>query len=148
MLIFAIFAASLLGVGIAGQCNVLYQLDDMSYCKIGRSFEVYQFYGCSCSGIMPTKPIDGIDQCCESHNKCYNELVTNGDCANHNAPFYCLYNWNCQDRTVACNNKIKCLQSTCRCDEVFINCLSKYPYPSVVHKCQYHELAINTTITQ
>ncbi|CCD65525.1 Phospholipase A2 [Caenorhabditis elegans] len=124
---------------VSSSCNILYQLDDMSYCRIGQPFDAYRYYGCSCSGISPNKPIDGIDRCCQVHNDCYNELLLTKKCQNSNSPYFCLYKWECVYQQPACNNESKCTQSVCQCDEQFINCLAKYPYPTFSKKCQYSE---------
>ncbi|KAF1758705.1 hypothetical protein GCK72_015165 [Caenorhabditis remanei] len=134
-LILAVFLPHL----VTSSCNVLYQLDDMSYCKIGQPFDAYRYYGCSCSGYAPDKPIDGIDKCCQVHNECYNNLISTKKCQNSNTPFFCLYKWECVYQEPACNNENKCLQSVCKCDEEFINCLAKYPYPTFTRKCQYYD---------
>uniref|UniRef100_A0A8R1DMF1 Uncharacterized protein n=1 Tax=Caenorhabditis japonica TaxID=281687 RepID=A0A8R1DMF1_CAEJA len=42
-------------------------------------------------------------------------------------------------RYPACNNDSQCLQSICECDERFINCLAKYPYPNSAKKCPFYD---------
>ncbi|CAL2042281.1 unnamed protein product [Caenorhabditis brenneri] len=138
-MIYTILIALVLPQLISASCNVLYQLDDMSYCKMGQPYNAYRYYGCACSGIEPDKPIDGIDRCCQWHSQCYDYLVSAKKCESANSPYFCLYKWQCVLREPACNNDNKCLQSVCQCDEQFINCLSKYPYPTISKKCQYYE---------
>ncbi|CAI2350135.1 unnamed protein product [Caenorhabditis sp. 36 PRJEB53466] len=135
LLLFAVLGAP----AESSSCNVLYQLDDMSYCRIGQPFDAYRYYGCSCSGVCPDKPLDGIDKCCQVHIDCYTDVTNSGKCQNSNAPFFCLYKWQCMDQEPACSNENKCRQSVCECDEQFIDCLAKYPYPTYARKCPYYQ---------
>ncbi|CAP39091.1 Protein CBG22523 [Caenorhabditis briggsae] len=139
MLIYLSFFALVLRQVLCSSCNVLYQLDDMSYCRMDKPFDAYRYYGCSCSGMAPDKPIDGIDKCCQEHNKCYDGLIISKRCQNSNSPYFCLYKWECFNSELSCHNENKCLQSVCQCDETFINCLAKYPYPTFTRKCQYFD---------
>ncbi|CAI5449606.1 unnamed protein product [Caenorhabditis angaria] len=118
-------------------CYALYQLDDMTQCKIGRTYDVYRSYGCVCSGYAPNKPLDSIDKCCEVHNQCYTSILSTGLCQNPNAPFYCYYSWQCINKEINCSSDNKCMSSVCNCDKLFIDCLSTIPYPTYTKKCPY-----------
>ncbi|CAD6199459.1 unnamed protein product [Caenorhabditis auriculariae] len=128
------FLASLSGVS-AGQCSVLYQLEDMSLCQLQLPFSPYLNYGCVCSNIAPNKPVDNIDRCCQVHDTCYNKAIKSNVCKNKNAPFYCVYSWSCNRHKIVCKDSCPCLQQTCECDRKLIECLSKYSYPSHSRKC-------------
>ncbi|VDI40733.1 secretory phospholipase A2 [Mytilus galloprovincialis] len=82
-------------------------------------------YGCYCGFGGAGTPVDGIDRCCQAHDKCY------GD----EEDWWCRTKWThynykiLNERTVDCKDSYgSCKYRVCRCDKVFIDCLHRNTY--------------------
>ncbi|KHJ96455.1 hypothetical protein OESDEN_03583 [Oesophagostomum dentatum] len=56
---------------------------------------VYNNYGCFCGYGGGGTPIDGIDRCCEVHDRCYNEAKTSKKCRWSFKLYFDHYKWTC-----------------------------------------------------
>uniref|UniRef100_A0A183BX96 PA2c domain-containing protein n=1 Tax=Globodera pallida TaxID=36090 RepID=A0A183BX96_GLOPA len=128
----------------------------MAKCHLGHSIAIYNGYGCWCAvDAVIAKPLDGIDECCKIHEKCYQ----NSACKNmlQKYMFY-PYNWTCdglnykvyekvrQDKiyvsppenrsTIKCTSvNVGCKRDMCNCDKAVVECFAKYAKPECKKVC-------------
>ncbi|KAI1704778.1 phospholipase a2 domain-containing protein [Ditylenchus destructor] len=76
-------------------------------------FLAYIRHGCYCGlGKKGDIPVDGIDKCCMEHDA-----------------WECDAYFSCSE--ITCTSTDQCEKTICECDKTFVNCLTKFPEPSV-----------------
>ncbi|KAE9547324.1 hypothetical protein FO519_009464 [Halicephalobus sp. NKZ332] len=76
--------------------KALWNLERMSECRLGYTALDYNDYGCWCGAGGSGEPVDGIDECCMYHDRCYDKAVDKKQC--FDVPFEYI-----EDYTWACN---------------------------------------------
>eukprot|EP00057_Strongylocentrotus_purpuratus_P027887 XP_011682361.1 PREDICTED: uncharacterized protein LOC752643 isoform X2 [Strongylocentrotus purpuratus] len=69
----------------------------MIWCTTYRSGLSYNGYGCYCGYGGSGTPVDGVDRCCETHDRCYSDLYDEGYCPRNVEIFTALYKFRSQD---------------------------------------------------
>ena len=91
-------------------------------------------YGCYCGLNGKGTPKDGLDRCCQAHDRCYG-TYSSWWCW----PKFVSYDYNFVGNSIKCNdNAGSCSHSICMCDKVFIEC---------VHVNTYHPENYNVDAT-
>ncbi|KHJ76219.1 phospholipase A2, partial [Oesophagostomum dentatum] len=63
---------------------------------------VYNNYGCYCGYGGGGTPIDGIDKCCEVHDRCYGNAKTTKKCSWSIKLYFDRYKWTCKNGEAVC----------------------------------------------
>ncbi|XP_030839641.1 basic phospholipase A2 nigroxin A-like [Strongylocentrotus purpuratus] len=130
----------------------------MIWCTTYRSGLSYNGYGCYCGYGGSGTPVDGVDRCCETHDRCYSDLYDEGYCPRNVEIFTALYKFRSQDclyswsrlfggsrsPDIQCNDKVnsRCMQALCECDRETAFCFagekynSKYSFYDKKRKCR------------
>uniref|UniRef100_A0A915N937 Phospholipase A2 n=1 Tax=Meloidogyne javanica TaxID=6303 RepID=A0A915N937_MELJA len=77
----------------------------MAECKLGYSALAYNDYGCWCGVGGVGEPMDKIDSCCMTHDKCYDLAVDKGICFDVEFEYIDDYGWESKN-TNKCPNKL------------------------------------------
>ncbi|XP_066059582.1 LOW QUALITY PROTEIN: otoconin-90 [Chamaea fasciata] len=88
-------------------------------CVTGFCPRDFEDYGCSCRFEMEGLPVDGADECCFQHRKCYEEALEMEcmwDPAKISADF------SCSTKNLTCESVDPCEQFLCTCDKDAIEC--------------------------
>ncbi|XP_032899539.1 phospholipase A2-like [Amblyraja radiata] len=127
--------------GVAGgdtesiQPRNLLQFSNLIKCAIPGSHPLLTFndYGCYCGIGGQGKPVDELDRCCQTHDKCYDGAKKMG-CKNFNNPKAVGYKYTCSKKTLTCDSKNdKCAKFVCECDRKAAVCFAK-AYPTYKKK--------------
>ncbi|XP_055511214.1 phospholipase A2-like [Leucoraja erinacea] len=119
--------------GVAGgdteslQPRNLLQFRKLIKCAIPESNPTRMFnnYGCYCGPGGQGEPVDDLDRCCQTHDKCYSAAKSKR-CILHKHPKLVPYKFTCSDKTVTCGSKNKkCAQIACECDSNAAACFAK-----------------------
>ncbi|CEF59731.1 Phospholipase A2 [Strongyloides ratti] len=117
--------------------KALWNLNMMAECELGYSAFIYNNYGCWCGAGGSGKPIDGIDECCMMHDKCYDAAIYGKVC--YDVPYEYLddYSWNCNDHVANCKPDLTgCGKVLCKCDKMVVECWKKYEKPNKKPSCK------------
>ncbi|XP_055511530.1 basic phospholipase A2 pseudexin B chain-like [Leucoraja erinacea] len=135
--------------GVAGgdteslQPRNLVQFSNIIKCVIPGSHPLITFnnYGCYCGPGGHGEPVDDLDRCCQTHDKCYGAAAEMG-CTFSEGPALVLYKYTCSEKTVTCDcNNYKCAKFVCECDRnaaaCFANAQPTYnPKYKFMRKCK------------
>lgn len=116
--------------------KALWNLEEMTVCRLHYNALVYNNYGCWCGVGGDGNPMDGIDRCCMWHDKCYDMAIDKKQC--RNVPFEYLrdYSWHCADGEPVCKENLsECQTALCHCDKAVVDCWSQFPKPIIKAKC-------------
>ncbi|KAI6175614.1 Phospholipase A2 [Aphelenchoides bicaudatus] len=123
--------------------DALWNLQEMAECRLGYTALDYNDYGCWCGMGGSGTPVDGIDECCMRHDKCYDYAVDNGICVDVPFEYVEDYTWSC-NRTgpgrpePKCEEgQNKCKQYLCWCDREVVDCWSQYAKPLAKKACTH-----------
>ncbi|XP_059844357.1 phospholipase A2 [Hypanus sabinus] len=119
------------------------QLRGMIKCIIPDSSPIHQFvdYGCYCGYGGSGTPVDDLDRCCQTHDKCYGTAENIKDCTPvFDNPYTEIYTYTCSKNTVTCSSKNNdCEMFICECDRNLAICMSKVKFnPENVNIDQSH----------
>ncbi|XP_013393800.1 neutral phospholipase A2 agkistrodotoxin-like [Lingula anatina] len=105
-----------------------FQFGRMIRSRTGRSALDYNGYGCWCGLGGRGTPKDGVDRCCQAHDRCYDRLINSG-CRN---PVLNAYSYTLSGGIV-CNRSRndRCEQGGCECDRTAAYCFARNRYNSV-----------------
>ncbi|XP_001197473.1 acidic phospholipase A2 [Strongylocentrotus purpuratus] len=123
-------------------------LGNMMSCTTNRTFLEtlvdFGFYGCYCGFGGFGKPVDGVDRCCQTHDKCYEatNLIEGGVCyltiTAYIAPYkYNLHQCDTEDAHITCAGidkyywydfLPKCSVAICKCDRDLAMCIARQPF--------------------
>ncbi|KAI3422411.1 hypothetical protein GPALN_012924 [Globodera pallida] len=121
--------------------GALWNLNEMTECKLHYTALVYDDYGCWCGIGGSGTPIDGIDLCCKLHDKCYDSAVDQGLCYDTYIEYAEPYSWSCEGSELTCpGQQIGCKAALCECDKHVVDCWSKFIKPSKKKKCVHRPL--------
>uniref|UniRef100_A0A914EKL2 Phospholipase A2 n=1 Tax=Acrobeloides nanus TaxID=290746 RepID=A0A914EKL2_9BILA len=95
--------------------SALWDLTFVTQCKLGIPATYYNGYGCHCGVGGAGRPIDGIDECCMRHDKCYDNARDSLACSQ----LYILhYSYTClNNETICYDNQDKCKDALCQSNE-------------------------------
>ncbi|TKR67700.1 hypothetical protein L596_023809 [Steinernema carpocapsae] len=119
--------------------GALWNLEEMTRCALNHSAWEYNNYGCWCGVGGSGTPIDGIDDCCMHHDKCYDAAVDGGACFDVEIEYLDGYGWSCDNHVPSCSqdtSQTKCQKALCQCDHNVVTCWSKFPAPSLKPSCK------------
>ncbi|GMS85787.1 hypothetical protein PENTCL1PPCAC_7962 [Pristionchus entomophagus] len=129
----------------------LWNLERVCECELDYSAIHYNDYGCWCGPGGSGTPVDGIDDCCMHHDKCYDAAVDNGLCFDTAFEYVDPYDWDCGNKTAVCddskNAPPSCKSALCKCDVDVVNCWKQFPYPDKKLKCNKIEHAFKKDTT-
>ncbi|KAI6211988.1 Phospholipase A2 [Aphelenchoides besseyi] len=136
--------------------RALWNLNQMAECRLSYTALVYNDYGCWCGVGGAFKPVDGIDECCQHHDKVSaNFRICFDDFSATTMPWIRVivrmflkstyvndYTWSCvkgnagQRSEPRCEEgQSKCKQYLCWCDKAVVDCWSQYPRPEMKKTC-------------
>ncbi|XP_031553800.1 phospholipase A2 A2-actitoxin-Ucs2a-like [Actinia tenebrosa] len=108
----------------------LLQFGKMIRCATGRSPWKYNNYGNYCGSGGSGVPVDGVDRCCQAHDRCYD----NND---HCNPKWKSYNYATAGTSPSCritcggsSSNDQCQTDVCECDKVAAECFARNTYNS------------------
>ncbi|XP_032898940.1 basic phospholipase A2 pseudexin B chain-like [Amblyraja radiata] len=119
--------------GVAGgdteslQPRNLVQFSNIIKCAIPgiNPLSAFSDYGCYCGPGGHGTPVDELDRCCQTHDKCYS-AAKNKRCILHRNPKAVFYTYTCSKKTVTCASKNnKCAKIACECDRNAAVCFAK-----------------------
>ncbi|XP_055511215.1 phospholipase A2-like [Leucoraja erinacea] len=119
--------------GVAGgdteslQPRDLWRFNKLIKCAIPGSIPLLTFnnYGCYCGLGGQGEPVDDLDRCCQTHDKCYGAASKMG-CTFLKNPKAVGYKFTCSEKTVTCDSKNnKCAKFVCECDSNAAACFAK-----------------------
>ncbi|CAG02506.1 unnamed protein product, partial [Tetraodon nigroviridis] len=88
----------------------------------------YNEYGCWCGVGGSGTPVDDVDRCCRTHDKCYEASREVPGCAEI-LPYIIDYEFTCSNQQVTCSAiNDPCEATVCECDRVAAHCFAQYPY--------------------
>ncbi|TKR61874.1 hypothetical protein L596_028927 [Steinernema carpocapsae] len=126
--LFLIFATSCMATPFKTQKLAVYNMEGMAQCALGHNVFELADYGCWCGPGGSGTPIDGVDNCCMHHDKCYDAAVDDGDCRNVMEEYLDPDDWSCSNHTIVCKETTdKCKAALCNCDRNVVMCWSKFP---------------------
>ncbi|XP_070539314.1 basic phospholipase A2 PA-9C-like isoform X2 [Ptychodera flava] len=113
-----------------GAQNLL-QFGGMILCTTRRNPLDYNNYGCYCGKGGSGRAVDGVDRCCETHDRCYSNAIKNHGCpswyvyvASYNAVCTrCLPLW-----SYGFHHRRKCKHAVCQCDSEAAKCFARNTY--------------------
>ncbi|CAL2033199.1 hypothetical protein CAEBREN_28685 [Caenorhabditis brenneri] len=116
--------------------RALWNLEEVTECELHYNALHYNNYGCWCGIGGSHEPVDGIDECCMHHDKCYDAAVDNKVCMDVEIEYVDDYAWQCLNSTAICSEKnAGCKAALCECDKIVVECWKKYPKPEKKAKC-------------
>ncbi|XP_070539332.1 basic phospholipase A2 taipoxin alpha chain-like isoform X2 [Ptychodera flava] len=107
------------------------QFGAMILCATGRNPLDYNNYGCYCGLGGSGTAVDGVDRCCEAHDRCYRNAISNSGC-----PSWYIYVATYKFECTTCRPRSsylfmgKCKHAICRCDSVAARCFARNTYNS------------------
>ncbi|CAI4232994.1 unnamed protein product [Auanema sp. JU1783] len=114
----------------------LWNFERITECVLHHTALVYNNYGCWCGVGGSNEPVDGIDDCCMHHDKCYDRAVDSKICFDVPWEYVDNYNWKCMNSTAVCDNEqTGCAAALCACDTEVVRCWSKFPKPTTKPSC-------------
>ncbi|CAD6192268.1 unnamed protein product [Caenorhabditis auriculariae] len=119
----------------------LWNLEEMAECRLHYNALVYNNYGCWCGVGGSHTPVDGIDECCMHHDKCYDAAVDKRICYDVEIEYVDDYSWLCQRNSTTSTEPIcsaknaGCKAALCECDRIVVDCWSKFPRPLLKPRC-------------
>ncbi|CAF1591371.1 unnamed protein product [Rotaria magnacalcarata] len=109
--------------------NAAFEFREMITKLTGRSAMDYLGYGCHCGLGGKGKPVDGVDSCCQTHDKCYADTSTYIQFWNLCSPHLVGYGWDFNNNVVTCTgDKNTCAYKTCMCDKIAVECFARNQY--------------------
>ncbi|XP_043269002.1 uncharacterized protein [Venturia canescens] len=113
-------------------------LYNMVVCATGCNPISYKGYGCYCGFLGSGSAVDGIDQCCRMHDRCYDAT----ECPSF-LQYFVPYYWKCYRgyRPICAVEHGKwggsgsCAQRLCECDRALSECLRRFPCPTSKAVC-------------
>ncbi|MFH4976481.1 hypothetical protein AB6A40_003190 [Gnathostoma spinigerum] len=131
-----LFGTSLLLSGAEKVPNSLWNFNSMVKCRLQYSGYVYNNYGCYCGLGGKGEPVDGIDECCRDHDRCYIDITTCGKRLGKLRRYTAYYKWECNDHVPKCKeDNNECAMATCECDRKAVECWANYTKPTHKPKC-------------
>ncbi|VDM81938.1 unnamed protein product [Strongylus vulgaris] len=97
--------------------------------------QVYNHYGCWCGKGGSGTPVDGIDQCCKTHDYCYRAARISKKCSSI-ALYTDMYKWKCRNKKAICQGKTECEKALCACDTAAVRCWALYGKPKTKKACR------------
>jgi secretory phospholipase A2 len=131
--------------------KALWNLEEMAECQLGYTALDYNNYGCWCGVGGAGEPLDGIDECCMNHDKCYDSAIDDGAC--YDVPFEYVedYSWTCQrmengKKVPNCTeHQNACKAELCWCDRMVVECWGGYGKPITKLKCPHPRVSKQTS---
>ncbi|KAF7637336.1 G_PROTEIN_RECEP_F1_2 domain-containing protein [Meloidogyne graminicola] len=137
--------------------DALWNLNQMSECRLGYSAIAYNDYGCwyenylfidftiyMCGIGGVGRPMDKIDSCCMIHDKCYDAAVDKGICFDVEFEYIDDYSWECKVKEPNCPISLKgCQAALCHCDKQVVDCWANFPKPQLKAKCTHGDRPIS-----
>ncbi|XP_008567588.1 PREDICTED: phospholipase A2 isoform X1 [Galeopterus variegatus] len=124
--------AALLTVGAAKDLRAVWQLRSMIKCAIPGSKPYLEFndYGCYCGLGGSGTPVDDVDQCCYTHDNCYDQAMKLKSCKTLlDNPYTNSYSFSCSGTEITCSSgNSDCDAFICNCDRQAAICFSEAPY--------------------
>ncbi|CAI5443302.1 unnamed protein product [Caenorhabditis angaria] len=116
--------------------GALWNLEEVTECELHYNALVYNNYGCWCGIGGSHEPVDGIDECCMHHDKCYDAAVDQKICPNVEFEYVDDYTWHCIDNVAQCaDTNTGCKAAMCECDKKVVECWGKFAKPEKKPKC-------------
>ncbi|XP_035770081.1 phospholipase A2-like [Neolamprologus brichardi] len=91
---------------------------------------IYNNYGCYCGFGGKGTPRDGVDACCQIHDKCYKNSRKIPGCGDvENLPYIIDFDFTCNNQRVTCSAANKtCQAAVCECDRAAAHCFAQNTY--------------------
>ncbi|XP_072103704.1 phospholipase A2, minor isoenzyme-like [Mobula birostris] len=108
----------------------LIQFSNMISCVIPGVSPLLRFndYGCYCGPGGSGTPVDDLDRCCQTHDKCYEDAKEKEKCRIVYSPKMIHYKYSCSKGKLECTSKSHCEKFICECDRNAAICFSKAKY--------------------
>ncbi|XP_008567589.1 PREDICTED: phospholipase A2 isoform X2 [Galeopterus variegatus] len=104
----------------------------MIKCAIPGSKPYLEFndYGCYCGLGGSGTPVDDVDQCCYTHDNCYDQAMKLKSCKTLlDNPYTNSYSFSCSGTEITCSSgNSDCDAFICNCDRQAAICFSEAPY--------------------
>ncbi|XP_017270068.1 phospholipase A2-like [Kryptolebias marmoratus] len=111
--------------------KAVWQFGNMIKCvQPGANPLAYNNYGCWCGIGGNGTPMDELDECCYTHDKCYEASRKIPGCTSlSNLPHILVYAYTCFNGEVQCSgtNDV-CQAAACECDREAAYCFAQSPY--------------------
>ncbi|XP_014345137.1 phospholipase A2, minor isoenzyme [Latimeria chalumnae] len=112
--------------------RAVWQFRKMILCTLPNSDPVKDFndYGCYCGIGGSGTPVDEVDRCCETHDRCYRTAKKMKECNRIlDNPYTELYSYKCSGNKITCSSKNNaCEKFICECDRRGAMCFATAQY--------------------
>uniref|UniRef100_A0A3P8N698 Phospholipase A2 n=1 Tax=Astatotilapia calliptera TaxID=8154 RepID=A0A3P8N698_ASTCA len=90
----------------------------------------YNNYGCYCGFGGKGTPRDGVDACCQIHDKCYANSRKIPGCGDaEDLPYIIDFDFTCNNQRVTCSAaNDTCQAAVCECDRAAAHCFAQNTY--------------------
>ncbi|XP_055003521.1 phospholipase A2-like [Sorex araneus] len=114
--------------------RAFWQFGNMISCLIPNisPYHTFNKYGCFCGRGGKGAPVDALDRCCQTHDRCWGQAVELGHCSSLLGFMTLLriYSYSCTDKDITCSSENgPCTDFLCKCDRAAAICFAKAPRP-------------------